>query len=276
MWVFGTYSPLPKKMEWRSHEVEAILAQTQEVLLPPMAAPDIGKLRMLTLIPFAFGINDNPDGATLSQVLPEDVYARWVPLKQKYLGKNDKIERMRPIFAADRLYWSALDQAGLVNGREMRKSLDELIKKNKLKTTTVDLKIPIDSPVKAIREFKKSPMDDTACFSKTLERVETDIEAMRIRANAWAKGDLEAIRRLTFPDREGACTNAMLNSSVVKGQAGFQDVEARLKENWLAAVDTALATNKTTFAILSLKNILDPNGYIAALKAKGYQVEDPE
>ena len=49
-----------------------------------------------------------------------------------------------------------------------------------------------------MRDFKKSSLDDLACFSKTIERLETDIDAMRIRANAWAKGDLDMIRKLVY------------------------------------------------------------------------------
>ena len=77
LWVFGTYSPLPKKMEWRSKEVEAILAQSQEYLRPPGATTDVGFLRQMTLLPFAIGFKKNPDGAELKDLLPEPVYARW-------------------------------------------------------------------------------------------------------------------------------------------------------------------------------------------------------
>ncbi len=30
LWVFGTHAPLPARMQWRSQQVEAILAQSQQ------------------------------------------------------------------------------------------------------------------------------------------------------------------------------------------------------------------------------------------------------
>ncbi|HEU4853640.1 MAG TPA: TraB/GumN family protein [Telluria sp.] len=276
LWVFGTYSPLPVKMQWRSHEVEAILARSQEFISPPIATPDIGKLQIVSMLPFAFGVNKLPDGKTLRDVLPADVYARWQPLKQKYLGTDDDIERLRPIFAADALYWAVLKEAGLENTRSVRETINRLVKQNKLKVTSPEFKFAIDNPRKALRDFKTSSLEDGDCFAKTLERLEKDIDGLRLRANAWAKGDLEAIQKLNFADREGACTSALLSSSAFKDQPGFQSIDARIKDMWLAAVDKALAANKSTFAVLGMKDILDPKGYVAALKEKGYVVEQPE
>lgn len=276
LWIFGSYAPLPIKMEWRSHEVEAILAKSQEFIAPPQASPDISALRMVTLIPFAFGAMDIPEGKKLSDVLAPELYARWVPLKQKYLGSKDAVERLRPIFAADRLYWAALEKAGLGNGRDVRLSINSLVKKNNIPVTNPEIKLAVDSPVKTIRDFKKSSLEDSECFAKTLEQVETDIDSMKLRANAWAKGDLEAIQKLTFPDRTGACSNAVLSSSVLKNQAGFQSVDARMKDSWLAAVEKALARNQSTFAVLPMRYLLDANGYLTTLREKGYAVEIPE
>ena len=37
MWVLGTLTPLPKRMQWESLEVEERIAQSQEVIYPPTA-----------------------------------------------------------------------------------------------------------------------------------------------------------------------------------------------------------------------------------------------
>lgn len=276
LWVFGSYSPLPKKMEWRSQEVESILAQTQEYLLPPAASAKVGFFRGLTLLPYAIGFRDNPDGARLQDLLPADVYARWLPLKQKYIGADEGIERYRPIFAAEEVFRKGLEHAGLSSGNEVRTAIEKIVKKNKIKMTSTEIALPLNDPAKMIKDFKKSPMDDAACFSKTLERLETDIDAMRIRANAWAKGDLEAIQKLSYADREEACKSAVANSAFAKERPELQSAKARMLEAWLAAAEKALAANASTFAILPLKDILDPKGFMTALEAKGYLVEKPE
>jgi len=276
LWIFGTYSPLPKKMAWRTQEIDAILAQSQEYIDAPSATTDVGFFRALTLLPLAIGIEDNPDGATLKDVLPPEVYARWLPLKEKYLGKDDSIERKRPIFVADRLYWAALRKAGLELDTDVRKSIEASIKKNKLKITKPSIVLPLDNPRAMIKDFKKSSLDDVACFSTTLARLETDIDAMRERANAWAKGDIGEITRLSFPDPTQACKTAMTSSPALKNSPAFQTMEARMAEAWVAAVEKALDTNRSTFAMMRMHNLLDAKGVLRTLEAKGYQVTQPE
>jgi hypothetical protein len=276
LWVFGTYSPIPKNMQWRSQQVETILAGSQEYLAPPAATAQVGFFKSLTLLPHFVGLKKNPDGAQLRDVVPADVYARWLPLKQKYIGADHGIERERPIFAAEELFRKGLAHAGLESDREVRKSIEEIVKRNKIKTTPTGVKLEIGDPARALKDFKASSLDDAACFSRTLERLEVDLDAMRVRANAWAKGDLEAIQKLSYADREGACNAAMTDSAFAKGQAGLQSLEARMLDAWVATAEKSLATNVSTFAILKLKDILDPKGYVAALQAKGYLVEAPE
>jgi hypothetical protein len=276
LWVFGMYSPLPKHMEWRSQQVESILAQSQEYLTAPSAKVDVGFFRGLTLLPQMIGVKKNPDGAQLRDVVPLDVYERWLVLKKKYIGDDNGIERERPIFAADELFRKGIEHAGLTSSREVRDAIEKIVKKNKIKTTSPELKLAVDDPGRAIKEFKKSSLDDVACFSKTIERLETDLDAMRVRANAWAKGDLAGIQKLSYADQGQACTSALTDSAFVKAQPGFQSMHARMQEAWVAAAEKSLAANTSTFAVLQLRDILDPKGPVAALQAKGYLVEQPD
>jgi hypothetical protein len=276
LWVLGIYTPLPQKMEWRSQEVEATLAQSQEYLAPPAAHAKVGFFRGLTMLPGLIGIKKNPDGATLRDVLPPDVYARWLPLKAKYLGDNDSIERERPIFAADTLFSAGLKQAGLTRGMLVSTKLDAIIKQHKIKVTETGIKLDMDGASDMVKDFKKSSLADAACFDKTLARLETDIEAMRVRANAWAKGDIEAIQKLSYPDQDNECNNAMLGAEFVKNRPGFQNIKERVRTAWLDSAEQSIGTNASTFAVLPLSNIIGADSYLAALKAKGYQVDSPE
>jgi hypothetical protein len=42
------------------------------------------------------------------------------------------------------------------------------------------------------------------------------------------------------------------------------------------AAESALAKNAVTLASLSMRTLLEPDGYLAKLKAKGYVVEEPD
>lgn len=273
LWVFGSYSPLPKKLEWRSHEVESIFAQSQELLTEPGASLGVGWLRGMTLLPFAIGVKDNPNGEHLRDLVPAETYERWLVLKKKYIGDDKGIEGERPVFAAGELFSKAMNQAGLTTSREVSNKLVELAKANKLKITSAQVNIEVDSPVRTLREFKKQPMDDVPCFTKTIERLETDLDAMRVRANAWAKGDIDVIRKLNYQD--DSCNTAWTQQAMLK-ERGFKDMDNRIREKWIVAVETALINNKSTVALVPIKHILSSDGYLAALAARGYKVEQPE
>jgi hypothetical protein len=79
-----------------------------------------------------------------------------------------------------------------------------------------------------------------------------------------------------YADREGACNAAVTNRAFIKEQPGLKSVEAPLLDAWVASAEKSLAVNTSTFAILNLRDILDPKGYVAALQAKGYLIEAPE
>lgn len=276
LWVFGTYGPLPTKMHWRSHEVESILAKSQEVLAPPSATPKLGLFQMAKMVPHAFGLMKNPDGKTLKDVLPADVYARWELMKKQYMPGKDDVERQRPLFAAERLYSAALYKAGLTSKNEVSSDIEKLVKKSKIKVTRTEVELAVENPAGLMKAFKKSPMEDAACLSKTMDRIEMDMEVLKVRANAWSKGDVGEIRKLNFTDRRGPCKDAMMSNPVFREGIKVDDMESRMREAWLAAAENALARNASTFAILSIREMLDSKGMLAALEAKGYQVESPE
>lgn len=275
LWVFGTHAPLPVNMQWRSQEVESILAQSQEYLAPPSAGATVGILRGLTLLPHIVGFKNNPDGAMLRDVVPADVYARWRVLKAKY-GIKDDVESERPYFAADRLYRAGLQHAGLSTSDDVMRSIEKMVKTSKIKVMYSHVTLEMKDPANTIKQLKKGAIDDIACFTKTIERMETDVDAMRVRANAWAKDDLAVIRTLSYADNRAACSKAMENSAALQDALADQDPEKRMRKLWLEAAEKALATNASTFAVLRLKNILEGNDIVAALEAKGYKVEAPE
>lgn len=275
MWVLGTYAPLPAQMEWRSSRVERVIATSQEYLKAPGVSIEVG-LGAVTALPFLIGIKKNPDGAELKDVLPPALYARWEPLKAKLFANDSGIERQRPAFVAGELYARALKQAGLSGGDAVRIQVGKLAEKHNLKFTDATYRVTIKDPGKAAREFKKSAMDDVPCLLKTIESLDTDVEAMRAHANAWAIGDLDDIRKLSFDDRANACIHALSTGSLGRNQPELKTAQETALAQWVAAAEKALATNASTFTVVHIKEILNPKGVIATLQARGYTVEAPQ
>lgn len=277
MWVLGTLSPLPRAMQWQSREVEEAIAGSQQVLLEPSVQlkADVGFLGKLFLLPSAYGARKNEDGATLQQVLPPPVYARWQVLKQKYLGDDRAVERWRPLFASQELYRKALKANGLSRSGGVRANVDALAKRHGVPELATDYHVLIEHPRAAIKAFKQAAPRDVTCFIRTLDSVEHELPAMTARANAWATGDLQALRELPDSDRREACVAALAGAGFAQA-LGLADVPAQQRATWLAAARKALAGNAQTFALLPMDELLKPDGYLAALQAEGYQVDAPE
>jgi hypothetical protein len=279
LWILGTLSPLPKDMAWRAAEVEETIAQSQVVLNPPRlnVHADIGFFGKLTLLPSLVGVRDNPDHQTLKQVVPPDLYARWMELKNKYIGvgRGRNIETWRPIFAALELYDAAIRKTGLTRSDVTGDIVRDAAKRAGVPVEAPSIKLEVDNPRDAVKKFKDSEMDDLTCFRKTLDRIESDVETMAARANAWATGDVAALRKLPDIDLRSACFAAVTGTALAR-ERGIADIDVRLREAWLDAAAAALAMNAVSFARLPMDDLLAPDGYLARLRAKGYAVESPD
>lgn len=279
LWIFASYGPLPKKMDWRSQQLETVLASSQELLGTPGTAISVGwsnSLNMITALPFLAGVKKNVDGGRLQDQVPADVYARWTVLKQRYLGTDAQVEELRPMFAAQTLSQRALDVAGMDGGGAVTTRIYELGKNWKIPITETSVKVALENPRETLRDFKKSRLDDVACFTQTIDRLEKDLETMRRRANAWAMGDLPTLRKLDFPDEKIACNAAVVDSQWLKNVKGAADMRKQVKAAWIAAAEKSLAKNRSTLAVLSMSELTSPDGMLAVLRARGYQIEEPE
>ncbi len=274
LWILGSYSPLPKKLGWRSRELEAVLAASKELIEPPSVNAKVGPLGGVTLLPAALGLRRNPGDARLQDVVPPELYARWLPLKARYLGRDDDVEKWRPIFAAQELYSKALQKSGFAQYGVVWPAVEKLARKARVPVTSPEVSFKVDRPREAIKAFKGEPLADLECFELTIERLESDLDLMRVRANAWATGDVARLRALAPVDQASACISVVMNSQVAR-ERGYADLPERTAAAWLAAAEAALARNASTVAVLSIDRLLRPGGYLEQLRARGYVVEDP-
>ena len=277
LWILGTLSPLPEKMTWISRDIEATIAASQEVILAPGASLGVkgGMLRGVFLLPSLLAARNNPDGARLEDVLPAELHARWRVLKDRYIGRDRGIEKRRPIFAAQELFIEAMEDSGLSLEDTVGKAVKKAARRHKRTLTEPGVELRVEAPGAALREFRKSPLDDIDCFTRTLSRLETDIDAMKLRANAWASGDIEALRALPFEDQFRLCSDAILSASVVE-ERGLGDIRQRVANAWLTAAEDALRRNSVSFAILPMRHLLEPDGLLSDLGKRGYLIEVPQ
>jgi hypothetical protein len=277
LWILGTLTPLPKRMEWDVSAIERRLSESQELLLPPRMTmdADVGFFKGLMLLPTVMKARKNPDGRTLRELVPAEQYARWSVLKQRYIGGDKGIEEWRPLFAALELYDKAITRSGLRHDSMVVETVTKIARRNDVKTTDPKLVIKIENPKALLKEFQRETLDDTACFERTLTRIEGDLGVMTQRANAWAQGDTEALRNLQARNTQWSACNAAMTGNAVARKIGMQDIETRVRQRWFEAAEGALSRNKTTFALLPVNQLLAPDGYLSLLAAKGYMIEEP-
>ena len=286
LWIFASLSPIPKDMIWESDKVAAVIARSQEYITPPDIDLDASPLLYLNPINIFRGmrlakrLSRNQDGETLEDVLEPELYQRFTALKQQYFPRNKDIEKLRPIAAGGQMVREIQEQSNLVPGGDSRKQIRKLIKRNKnIIQTNVEVKMEIKGSYGSLAKRAENLMDsitpelEQKCFEYQLHRMETDIREMQLRADSWARGYIDEFKGIPLPgDSSDPCTIAMTASSELET---INELLAQVSQLWLEAVEAALDKNATTFAVLEITEMLNENGVIAKLKAKGYEVRVP-
>ena len=308
MWVFGTIGEVPDTIAWRTKEMEARIAGSQEVLYPgwPRADLDVSVFKALTLVPLAFKVAKNPNGATLKEVFSPYDYATWLRLKQKYIGDDDDIEKYRPMVAEEKLSNAIGRKSAL---KDLRMTwVDEVVRKAARKhkvpvheLPAVERKIKVEKPRAILKAARNLDLAEAECVGRNFARIEKADEKGLFKfdvasVNAWATGDLDAYRAQQSVVRDPNlaredCTMAALDAAVKRQSAEpgnelsrgvdlvkqqqelYAEAGKQAYLNWMAAAEKALAENTSTFAVLPMNMVLDPNGWLSKLEEKGYAVE---
>ncbi|GMV31736.1 MAG: hypothetical protein AMXMBFR59_38610 [Rhodanobacteraceae bacterium] len=277
LWLIGNLRPVPRRMQWRSADLDARLAEADAILDPPSVAFNTGhgRLHALTLLPSVLAARKLPDKQTLADVLAPDLYARWSTLKAKHLGRDSGIERWRPLFAAEKLHGTVVEQAGLSPESPVSDHVNTAAKRRKLPHIPTVLAITIDDSRQALREFRQGDLDDVDCFERTLQRLEGDIALLSERALAWAIGDIDKLRTLHDSDPASACITALMDAPALR-ERGVDDVRAEAQALWVKAAEGALNERRTTVGVVPIAWLLADGGILATLAARGYTVLGPD
>lgn len=283
LWIIGDPPPLPKRLSWKSKSVEAVVLRAQEILRDASVTmePDekIGVFRGLALMPAAMKARRNPGDAELADLLPPELYTRWLAQKRRFLGRDGGIEEWRPLFAADKLRKAAYKDLELRDSGMVWDVVRKLADRNRIRTTSPQLKFTFkaDELKAKIKEFQRESLPDVECLAASIALTEalSDRATEDARARAWATADLATLQSLpALPNAGLPCITAVMSSQVAK-EILPADIREQLYQLWLSEAERALAANETTFAIAPLDKLLSADGYLARLRARGYETETP-
>jgi uncharacterized protein YbaP (TraB family) len=269
LWLLGTVEPLPKRMVWQTEDIQGLLRHTQEVI-PAWPSVGIGFHPFTALHLYALWreAQTNPDHVPLQAVLPPAVYARFSTLKARYAPRDHRIEQLRPILAARRLYDEALSASDLTPHNDIQRAVLRLARQERVPVHQD--KLLVKDPVGVMRDLTEIPRTaEIACLQSVMMRLETDVGPMQARARAWALGDVALLRRLPHTDNRATCLEAVSGSQRVRA------LVSQAQQEWMTAAEQALARNDTTLALQSMDLLLGPDGTLAAFQRMGYHVEGP-
>lgn len=259
LWIFGSLLPLPKSLEWDSISAEYIMSESQEFVRPPTSGVRVvGPIKAYRAWRKLNRLEKNRNGGTLKEVLPPVLYSQFLKAKTLYAPDNTKILKLRPMIAARKLHDEAIETVGLTNASPSFLTLLKIAKKEKMKITETGFTMDIEL---FWASYENTPLNvEVSCLETTLDSIESDLEGMLIRAHAWAEADTDLLKESEYPDPFDTCAFAGFSSK--------EGVEMRelSRQNWLDAAETALRQNEVTFATLSIRELIRPEGLLAALK----------
>jgi hypothetical protein len=276
LWIFGMLTPLRQDINWQSQQVASVIARSQEYIYiktPEIEIP-INPLKIINGLRLVHKLRYNPNGKTLADVIPPDLYARFSRLLTKY--PLDDMENVRPYFAADGIRGMAVLNSMLTEDHGVDIEIENLVNKNEsIKRTPIYL-----GPESINYEFLKESADKLAngtsltdeihCLEVSVASIENDIPGMQARARAWESGDMEGLyKNRDYQKILDLCRDIYFNIDDVEGSV------EKSWQNWMHAAEQALGNNESTFAVLDIDRLLDADGLLERLRSKGYSIIEP-
>lgn len=266
VWILGEISPYPRKLKWRSKEFETRLRQSQEMIIDFSGYWWVDDDNSAALEK----ASKLPDGKKLADVIAPELHAR-VEKVAALFGKP-ALEPFRPFSATNRLVSAAMRTLEL-DGFSVRFAAAKLGEWRKSKVTFFSApELPFDERL----VNWQSPANEV-CLSRLVNTIGDGGDGVLQLANAWAVGDIEALRELvprySFSRdgfRSGECAAAMHG-----GEKQAEAYKTRRTEAWVAEIERALKSNRSTVAVVLMSELFEPDGYLAALRAKGYEITEP-
>jgi uncharacterized protein YbaP (TraB family) len=283
LWIYGTVTPKPRDITWRSKQVAQVLDDTQEVIdqqLQGTTWPANIVVKPDTRNPvklFSMGrkrqkIREAHPPPPLRSILPPDLYERFARLRNRYAPRNEAIEQLRPSEAASLLYEAAISRAGLTSRAMIHDEVHRLARKRRVEVSEVTLEMRFDADTLEAIQTERSaipPSAEIECFETTIAQIENELPTITARANAWAIGDVKALQQLPSLRRE-ACDRVRWSTP------RWSTLETDLESAWLAQIDASVAENRATLVLLDVAEIFESDGLVAKLIERGYDIEAPD
>jgi uncharacterized protein YbaP (TraB family) len=260
LWIIGLAAPLPRGFAWDSRRLQAALQGAHEVVLPPGASAGVGDL--LGLLLDTGHVLHLPAGETLRGDMAEALRVRFEAAARTAGQDPAHYDHWRPVVAAVALVGDVDRRQGLARAGPQR-AVAELARREHVRIRPL-ANYKVADFVRVLGQV--TPEAGMICLTLAVNTAERSAADTPFRAQAWAKGDVAAVRMLDAATSPDECLNA------IPAAGPLLD---RVARDWAADLARALARPGKTVAAIDLDSLTRKGGLLDQLRAEGLDVIGP-
>jgi len=150
--VLGEIRPTQKNLDIYATDIEQKIASSHVILSARgvVVGEGIGVLRGLTLWSSIRKVRFINDGRMLSDMVSSNDYALWRELKEKYLPNDNNVEKLKPMYAAWKLYEAAVKHHHLRQDAPSRVLVKRTARSNRIPLLDARYHLRISNPRVAV------------------------------------------------------------------------------------------------------------------------------
>jgi uncharacterized protein len=195
------------------------------------------------------------DGRTLDQLIAADLYKTVIERAEKAGLPAVAIQRMKPWMAAVSLTAPALKAAGFDTGL----GVDQYFF-NKARTAKMERRALETVAYQFDRLDQMPPAVQEAMLKSVIADLDTQLDNVKVIADAWASGDTATIEKL-------------LLGALVESPDLYHRLLVERNRNWVEPVETCIKEKTACFVVVGAAHLVGPDSLVALLRKKGHTVE---
>jgi uncharacterized protein YbaP (TraB family) len=203
-----------------------------------------------------------PGKTSVESILPPDLRARFVAMRDSFQGDAGRYSSLRPPLAALRL------EGDFLKARDLTLDQPSAALRQLARDAHVPSRFVADyAAIPILKQLPKMPQAaNEICVKAALDDMDALSAHAAAAAQAWAVGDLDGIRANYSEQRFESCIQSMPSSAAL-----FQ----RAVNDSVAALNGALAKPGKTVMAVSIGALFRRGGLLDRLNAEGLTVEAP-
>lgn len=260
IYILGTIEEMPKGQSWNTKHLAEIMDGAHVVLTPPTASSGLFGAGWFLLT--HRGLLSMPDDKKLEETLPPELKTRFVAARNSLAIPAEKLEDDPPVLVAFELQAKFSEASKLDSGELMGRVKKIARDKNVSLHPIADY-----SALDILKEGLRLPLvAQQICLDESLTKLEQRKEHAVALAEAWAVGDLKAIKANYVERGFSRCFKQVLSFGHLTNQA---------VKDYLKAIDDALSKPGKTVMVADIGDMLRNTGVAEQLHTKGITVEGP-